>query len=230
MTVPPPTGLRFGFSSLGCVSLSPAGLRALAVKHRSRFVEIRGLGGSMDPVALLAKEPGGGAGMRDFSSNQTCGLSSSAPPSSWSTRRSRPGPRSPEKRRPPRRWVSVGCGFSAAANGATRSRPHSPRVVRTVARGTRLARRSAHGNARRFQRHRADSRVLRPNQRSYALAMGHPPHLESVRRTACPDLGRPPRPRAPCPPQRQRFPAFRSFGLHLRAVASCARAVGRSVA
>ena len=58
--------LRFGFSTLGCPDLDPAGVRALAAKHRSRFVEVRSLGGTVDFVGQLARFPGGAAGARDF--------------------------------------------------------------------------------------------------------------------------------------------------------------------
>lgn len=61
-----PAPLRFAFSSLGCPDLDPAGLRALAAKHRSRFIEIRTLGGTTDFVGQLARFPGGAPAVRDF--------------------------------------------------------------------------------------------------------------------------------------------------------------------
>ncbi|MBC8011466.1 MAG: sugar phosphate isomerase/epimerase, partial [Burkholderiales bacterium] len=58
--------LRFGFSTLGCPDLDIAAVRALAAKHRSRFIEIRTLGGSTDFPAQLARFPGGAPAVRDF--------------------------------------------------------------------------------------------------------------------------------------------------------------------
>ena len=63
---PAPRGLRFGFSTLGCPDLELTGVRTLAAKHRSRFIEIRTLGGSLNFVEPLAQFPGGAAGARDF--------------------------------------------------------------------------------------------------------------------------------------------------------------------
>ena len=67
--VPPSRGghaLQFGFSTLGCPDLDPAGVRTLAVAHRFRFVEIRTLAGSLNFPEKLAGFPGGALGVRDF--------------------------------------------------------------------------------------------------------------------------------------------------------------------
>ena len=58
--------LKFGFSTLGCPDLDLAGVRALAVKHRQHYIEIRTLNGTVDFVPELAKHPGGAAGAREF--------------------------------------------------------------------------------------------------------------------------------------------------------------------
>jgi sugar phosphate isomerase/epimerase len=60
------TFLHFGFSTLGCPEIDPTGLRALAAKHRSRWIEIRTLGGTTDFVDQLARFPGGAPALRDF--------------------------------------------------------------------------------------------------------------------------------------------------------------------
>lgn len=61
-----PAPLLFGFSTLGCPALDIVEIRELAAKHRSRFIEIRTLGGSTDFPAALARFPGGARAARDF--------------------------------------------------------------------------------------------------------------------------------------------------------------------
>lgn len=60
------SGLQFGFSTLGCPDLDPVAVRALAAQYRSRFIEIRTLGGSLNFVEQLARFPGGAPAVRDF--------------------------------------------------------------------------------------------------------------------------------------------------------------------